>query len=602
MTPTGDDGREGGVPAVADIDASDASSGSTEVDPGERVAAQLDMIGHRREVRVAGLRVSGRRRRPSGERAPLPRELTTTDKIRLGAALVVVAVWISLFIAPESADWWDARDHAINKWFFDLRTSTATQVANAVHALGSPWFVRPMRWAILLTLAFFKRWRAFFAAVIVLVVSSIVLESLVDAVGRPRPFVPIIGPWRGYSHPSLPVANLAATLVIAGFALISRGRRRVLWLAGSSAVVVMLILARTYLGVDHLTDGIFGTIFAVGLTVVVFRLFAPESVFPVTFRRGTSAHLDITGARGAAIKQAVSDQLGLEIVDMRLFGTMGSGGSTPIRLTVKGEPEDRDLFAKLYSTTHLRADRWYKVGRTILYGALEDEARFESVRRLVEYEDYMLLRMKEAGVPSALPFGFVEITPEREFLIVTEFLRDAEEITTAEIDDEVVDDALRLIRALWDAGIAHRDIKPANVLVRDDKVRLIDVAFATIRPSPWRQAVDLANMMIILALRTSPEKVYERALRFFAPEDIAEAFAATRSVTIPSQSRTHLKGKRKQEGLDIIARFRELAPPRELITIQRWSARRIMLTIGALLVLLFLVSLFTENIIGQGFV
>ena len=40
--------------------------------------------------------------------------------------------------------------------------------------------------------------------------------------------------------------------------------------------------------------------------------------------------------------------------------------------------------------SHVRADRWYKLGRTILYGRLEDEAPFQSVRRLVEYEDYAL--------------------------------------------------------------------------------------------------------------------------------------------------------------------------------------------------------------------
>jgi len=32
---------------------------------------------------------------------------------------------------------------------------------------------------------------------------------------------------------------------------------------------------------------------------------------------------------------------------------------------------------------HVRADRWYKLGRTILYGTLEDEKAYSSVRRLV---------------------------------------------------------------------------------------------------------------------------------------------------------------------------------------------------------------------------
>jgi hypothetical protein len=49
-------------------------------------------------------------------------------------------------------------------------------------------------------------------------------------------------------------------------------------------------------------------------------------------------------------------------------------------------------------------------------------------------------------------------------------------------------------------------------------------------------------------------------------------------VTMPSQSRAMLKKYRK-EGRDILARFRELAPPYPPIAIQRWSLRRIALTL-----------------------
>ena len=103
--------------------------------------------------------------------------------------------------------------------------------------------------------------------------------------------------------------------------------------------------------------------------------------------------------------------------------------------------------------------------------------------------------------------------------------------------------ALKEARA---SGLIHRDIKPANVMIRNGRVVLIDVAFGTVRPSPWRQAVDLANMMVILALRTNSKLVYERALLQFAQEDIAEAFAATRSVTLPSQSRSSLAADTRQ--------------------------------------------------------
>ena len=59
-------------------------------------------------------------------------------------------------------------------------------------------------------------------------------------------------------------------------------------------------------------------------------------------------------------------------------------------------------------------------------------------------------------------------------------------------------------------------------LVRDGRLLLIDVAFVEARPSPWRQAVDLANMMLCLALRSSAEQVYRRALRQFSVDEISE--------------------------------------------------------------------------------
>jgi hypothetical protein len=138
---------------------------------------------------------------------------------------------------------------------------------------------------------------------------------------------------------------------------------------------------------------------------------------------------------------------------------------------------------------------------------------------------------------------------------------------------------------MWDCGLAHRDIKPANLLVRNGQVYLVDVAFAQVRPSPWRQAVDLANMMLVLAVRTNAERVYARALQFFTPDEIAEAFAAARGIASPTQ----LRAAMKEDGRNLIATFRSLAPPRAPISMQRWNAKRILLT-GALLFGVFIGS------------
>jgi membrane-associated phospholipid phosphatase/tRNA A-37 threonylcarbamoyl transferase component Bud32 len=571
----------------------------------EHLGSELSGIGARRELRIGALRLTGRRRRPSGEKPPLPRELRASGWFWIITGVIMVLTWISLFVFTETTNWWTDRDMTVLRWLQDLRTDGATRLMDSLHALGSQWFIRPLRWATILILVFYKRWRHLFGMLGALFIVMLVVNGLEVSVARPRPLVDIIGPWTGYSHPSAPAAGLAVTFGTMGMSLFPKGKARNRFMTVAEVVVGLLIVARLYLGVDHPSDAIFAALLGFAVSVLVFKLFVPESVFPVVNKRGVTAHLDVGGARGAAIKQAVQDQLGIEVLALEPFGLDGSGGSTPLRLTVPSTDPSKPevhLFAKLYSQTHLRSDRWYKVGRTILYGSLEDEVKFSSVRRLVEYEDYILLRMQEAGLPSAETYGIVEITPEREYLLVTEFLRGAEELGDAIVDDAIIDQALLIIRKLWDAGLAHRDIKPANVMVHNGDVKLIDVAFATVRPSPWRQAVDLANMMIILGLRHNPAHVYEAALKYFTPDDVAEAFAATSGITIPTQSRSAHKQYIAAGEPDLIQTFRDMAPPSEPISVQRWSRRRLGLTAAAVLAGLWFAGFVIDNLTGAGFV
>ena len=72
-------------------------------------------------------------------------------------------------------------------------------------------------------------------------------------------------------------------------------------------------------------------------------------------------------------------------------------------------------------------------------------------------------------------------------------------------------------------------------------------------------------------------RVYERALAFFTPDEIAEAFAAARGIASPSQLRSMLK----RDGRDLVAEFRAMAPARRPISLQRWGPRRIVMALAA---------------------
>jgi hypothetical protein len=526
-----------------------------------------------------------RRRRPTGAPAPLPKQIGITGKVWL-IALGALLAWVIVALAFDEVLYaTDRIDSAVLRRFAAVRVGWLTDVATAIDRVMSGWWLTVVAITLVVAMMVFKRWRHLFTFLGSVIVLEVIGGIVYDTFARPRPYdVTIIGRWAGASMPSPPVAVLAIVLVGIVYGLVVPGRPRTAAKWVVTALLGAFVLARLYLGVDHLSDVVVGLTLGVAIPLAAFRIFTPTDVSPVTYQRGKTAHLDVGGRRGEALRRAVQDQLGLTVLDIKPVGLEGSGGSTPLRLRVAGDP-DTYLFGKLYAMNHVRADRWYKLGRRLLYGRLEDEAPFSSVRRLVQYEDYTLRLLRDNGIPTAAPYGIVELTPEREYLLLTQFFDGAVEIGEAEVDDGVIDEGLLLVRRLWDSGLAHRDIKPANLMVRDGHVLLIDVFFVQVRPSPWRQAVDLANMMLVLAVRTDAQRVYDRALALFTPDEIAEAFAATRGIASPTQ----LRHVMKQDGRDLVAQFRALAPPRRTISLQRWNVRRLGLALALLAAALFVV-------------
>ena len=165
---------------------------------------------------------------------------------------------------------------------------------------------------------------------------------------------------------------------------------------------------------------------------------------------------------------------------------------------------------------------------------------------------------RDAGLPSAEPYGFVELTPEREYLLVTEFFDGAVELGDAEVGrrghrrrpaDHPPDVGRRA------RPPRHQTRQPAGPRRRHPADRRGVRGGA---PHTVAQAVDLANMMLCLALRGAPESVYQRACSTSPSTEISEAFAAARGIALPSQLRHAIQAS----GRDLHEEFLQLLPHR----------------------------------------
>jgi tRNA A-37 threonylcarbamoyl transferase component Bud32/membrane-associated phospholipid phosphatase len=538
---------------------------------------------------------AGRRRRPSGAPPPLPRHIERSGLTWLGIALVAAGGAVAVFAGGLSRWAVDVTviDDAITRRVAGLSVPGFTAAARVIAEAGAAPVAVIAGYLLLLALIVFRRFRQLLVLVVSYEVLTLLTTAFLLAVHRPLPFGVLVQfRWAGFSMPSVEIEKVCAVLTGALYTLVpvGRWRRRGGWAA--AAIVAVIGLSRMRLGVDAPTDVVLGAVLGVTVPLLGLRLFAPEESFPVVYGGAHGAHLDLGGARGEAIRCALKDQMDIEVTSVEPFGLAGSGGSSPMRLRRAGQPGGY-LFGKLYARSHVRADRWYKLGRQLLYGRLEDEQSFRGVRRLVQQEDYALRLCQAAGLPSPEPYGFVELTPDREYLLLTEFFAGSVELGDADVDDAVIDEGLLIVRRMWDAGLAHRDIKPANLLVRDGHLLLIDVAFAEVRPTPWRQAVDLANMMLCLALRSSAERVYQRGLQYFTVTEISEAFAAARGIARPSQLRHAIRA----DGRDLPEELLQLLPQRPApVRVQRWSTRRVGSS-AAVLVTAFLLVITVANVL-----
>jgi hypothetical protein len=280
---------------------------------------------------------SPRQRRPTGAPPPLPYRLQTSGVGWLVAAVVLVGLTLAIFARGLRGPAVTATviDDAIVGWLAGLAGPSVEPFLRGVARIGSWWVLYIASYGLLLALAVLRRWRHLIVLFVAVQLGSHLIVGLSVLARRPRPFgVEQAASWGGWALPSIPVAFLTAILMGVLYTLVPEGRWRNTGKWVAAALVAAVATAKMALGVVAPTDVLVGVGIGVTIPLLMFRRFTPNEVYPVTYRRGRGAHLDVGGARGQAIRRALADQLGLVAEEIKPFGLSGSAGSTPLRTTV----------------------------------------------------------------------------------------------------------------------------------------------------------------------------------------------------------------------------------------------------------------------------
>ena len=205
-----------------------------------------------------------RRRRPTGAPPPLPKQIGSTGwawLILLLAVVVTGCFWLRFDPGPL-----DRFDGWITDVVTSFRAGWLDAIARQTHTIGSRVGFALLGLALVLSTAWFRRWRHLVIWAIALGIAGALLQGLELVSLRPRPFgVRQLASWEGYATPSIPVGAIAILSIGAAYMLVVPGRPRDWAKLATAAAIAITGLLRIYLGVDHFTDVAFGAIVGVSI-------------------------------------------------------------------------------------------------------------------------------------------------------------------------------------------------------------------------------------------------------------------------------------------------------------------------------------------------
>ena len=449
----------------------------------------------------------------SGER--IERSPADILRVVVAAVIVVVVVVIESIFGDTLVDFASSLLRgfdAVPEWFVRVVVFAARALALIVLGGGLVWAVIQRRWRMLVTVVV--------AGVVGGLLMALIENAVDSGTGRTVSEVKVGLLGREAVATTQGIAVVAAALTAAAPWLSRRWRR-----AGWALIVLLVVLGLidSPVSFDPIEAAFVGWVSG---AAVLVALGAPS-------RRPTPAAVE-SGLAAVGVPVRGIEQAG---VDAR--------GSTPYF----GEGDDGGrLFVKALGTDERSADLLFRLYRGLQPHRFGDERPFESLRRSVEHEAFVALYASSLGIKTPRLRAFASAEPNG-FVLGYEGIagRSLDRLEPADMTDEVLDAAWRLVAELRHHRIAHRDLRLANIFLDDrGEVWLIDFGFSEVAASDLLIANDVAELTASSSLTVGPERAVARAVAFVDPATLARARDRLHLWALSGATRTGLAAKRGQ--------------------------------------------------------
>jgi glycosyltransferase 2 family protein len=264
---------------------------------------------------------------------------------------------------------------------------------------------------------------------------------------------------------------------------------------------------------------------------------------------------------------------GLEVASLERAG-VDARGSTPYfaKLT-----DGRRLFVKALGQDERDADLLFRAWRRLRLQNVGDEVPYSTLRRAVEHEALVSLKVTDSGVRTP-HLVTVAAVGEPAMVLAYDAVdgRSLDKVDDGELDD-VLRGVWRQVARLRRERIAHRDLRLANVFLDPDgDAWLIDFGFAELAASDAMLDEDAAELLCSTYTKVGAERAVAAAVEALGPDPVAAALRYVQPAALSTATRKAvdaLPGKAEPLRAEVL-RATGRPEPRP-VQVERVSPRRV---------------------------